>query len=73
MAITMQDKISEALYNLAMTATSEKYVFAQIISTIKQLEETTKILTDKINTLTAKNRAWYQTMYISKNKAGKQL
>ena len=73
MAITMQDKISEALYNLAMTANSEKYVFAQIISTIKQLEETTKILTDKINTLTAKNRAWHQKVDISKNKADKQL
>ena len=55
MAITMQDDIVNSLENLSMATTSEKDVLTHITNTIKHLEETYKILTDKIKTLMAKN------------------
>ena len=58
MDITMQDGISEAWENLDMAITSEKYSLTQITRTTKHLEETNNILTDQINTLTAKNVYW---------------
>ena len=55
MDITMQDKIVEALNNLNTATTSEKYVPTKLNSTIKQLAETDKFLSKKINTLIATN------------------
>ena len=45
-----QEDIAEALDNLTMVTTSEKYVLTQINSTIKNQAETNKILMNKINT-----------------------
>ena len=51
----MQDNITEVLDNFYMATTLEKYVLTHITNTIKPLAETNKILTEKINTLTATN------------------
>ena len=54
MVITMKNEIVEALDNLVMVKTSEKYVLTELTITIKELAESNKISTDKIKTLMAK-------------------
>ena len=54
-SIKIQYDINKELENLSMATTSGKYLLTQIISTIKQLAETDKNLTDQIKTLTATN------------------
>ena len=51
----MKGNINNALGNLDMDTTLEKYVLTQKTSTIKQLAETNKILMEEIKTLEATN------------------
>ena len=55
MNITRHEDISKVLDNLAMATTSENYLLNQITITIQNMEETNKILMEKIKTLTATN------------------
>ena len=53
MAITMQEEISEVLYNLSVDTTVKKYVLTQLTSIIKQLADIKNILKEQTNTLMA--------------------
>ena len=55
MATTMKERIHKAIDNLNMATNEKKYVLSQLTSTIKQLEDTSKILIDQVRTLTATN------------------
>ena len=52
MEITMQEEISEALDNLKMATTEEKFILSQMTITMKQMSDTNNILTYQLNTLT---------------------